>query len=805
MRNLLALLALLPAIASAAIPLVWSEIDVDPTPINGLRYPSIKLSLPEVSNRNSASNLSAPGRLMYRSERGSMRVLYDCAGRACVPVDARVSFDGKKVAATLYYSDALAPMLGEGNAMQRLNGVNGGATVIVVDIETGAVTEWPRTPGIYNVTPAWINQGGKVRIMFSSDRAREYEPALPGGVSPDGKPNLQTYIADVDGSNAVRVGPHDMTSAYGGYQLKDGRVIYSCAQWNHDLTYREYRSKINFPATIMNMWWICASDPWGGSIESPFGAHSHQAAMHWTQQAKDGRMLIGHYYRGNNNQGAGDILAFQPQGFTIEGRPASEATRPFDQALIPRDLSKVFQWSTFEDRASNLVGGRYIGKTRDPFGLPDGRIGFAWCQGVCNAQFGASASTHNWTVERATVPGGTELGIYASPGGDVALNEPLIDRPNVAEFGAAYAGPYADVYGQPMPDTVAQPKSDDGACYLQIASQQSDTTPYGERVYGNQDLSPLMGKELTAAKDSDVRFIRISGLIPEKKKRVAFNTPSVIWGHRSVWYGDAPVQADGSARIKIPCDEPFVLSGVNAAGQVIKRDMMPQSLRPGTTLTCGGCHLHNDKTPQPDYAKSLAARLPAVDLTTPTPQPEYWADVAPIIERRCASCHATQAPAFSDPMKIVYDYSQSTNPNPVKVRTTAGKETWLDRPYTSWLVSGLSSAESPLLWYVAGRRLDNFSNAGRANDYDMKDHPSVGATPAEQRMVALWIDQGAYIDAKKATPPVTLPPALEPPVVVPPVVEPPIEPPVVTPPERMQIRIQVICEAGRGCWVEGTE
>lgn len=789
-------------------PLIWVEFDIDRTPSRfqgeTFDHPDVCISLPEVNNRlnnqkpagRGSNGISGPGRLMRRDATGRISVLYDCAatGQICMPTDPRLSFDGTQVAFTVYRGSQWDTACGSKNRI--IAGVSG-ANVAIHDLTTGRTQEWPYVPGQHDVTPVFVNQNGRLRVMFSSDRDKEYEPLLPRQ-SVQGYPNLQTFFADVDGRNVVKTGYHDMVSFYGGAQIRDGRIIGSCAQWGHDLAYIGYGPVYtNYPGTLLNQWWICATDPWGGSQESSFGAHYRGRALHWLSQLQDGRLAVGEYYRGNHNQGAGKIFLWSPKPFTVEGIPVREAKGRFD-ALNPRDLLDVASWANANDEKSHFDfdRGRYKGKIRDPFGLPDNALGFVWCQGMCSRQFGLKPDGLDRFVAQGPDPTrrpmaitdavGVELGIYKLPAdtipSDDYVRDPikLVDRPGVAEYGAIYGGPYRDVHAQDRPDDVAQARSEDGKCYLQIASQRAETTAFsvlrGQYRFGHQELSPLLGKEMIGVRDEDVKFIRLTRLLPNTAR--ARNFAGVgrqwwsVWGYRGEILGDAPVAADGSARIEAPCDAPWVLAGLNADHEVIRRDMMPQSLRPGTVLSCGGCHNHNDVDPAPDFAASLAARLPPTRLGAPRPQPEYNADIVPILNRRCVSCHNGAGAAggidFNDRdgsdgmttiMMLVDDHKQAANPRPVQVheRSEGYSEQavyWLDRPHVSWLINGNYAAGSAFYWYFKGRRADYQSNASSARDIDYNEaHPAVHVTPGELATVRDWIDIGAYVDPTVAAEP----------------------------------------------------
>ncbi|MCA8917212.1 MAG: hypothetical protein KDB90_17610 [Planctomycetes bacterium] len=818
MRQFLAALLFLPVVAFAqtvdtTTPLIWVEHDVDPTPsiLNGVQldYPEICQQLPEVTSRQNnhrpgtdsqTSGISGPGRLMRRDSLGNITVLFDCATagpggteRMCAPADPRLSFDGTKVIFTLYTGTEWHNACNSGNKL--LAGTGAGAHIAVHDIPSGITTEWPSPgAGLHDLTPTWINQGGVEKVIFASDRSGEYPPYLPR-TSPGGVldyPNLQAYIADADGSNQVRVGPQGFTADYGFMQLEDGRVIYSCAQWTHDLPYRNTGAiYTNGPSTLLNMWWACASDPWGGSQEVLLGAHGgDKKAIHFFGQRSNGDICLNQYYRANGQQAAGKFQCFQPNNFTIEGAPVEEAASAND-VMMPRDIYYMASWTYSDDAASRFdeTAQKYQGRVRDPFGLPGNDLGFVWCRGTCNNQGGweGNADIMDNKIRfgpqggfQVADPIGTETGIYKLPAANIPStdyqNDPIlmVDRRYVSEYGAIYGGPYIDVYGQAQPDTVAQPLSGDANCYLNIASMQSDTVGFKEHNglyrWGHDEDQPLLGKQLHGVTDADVAAIRIFEAHPNTVKPNNFagdgSVPFSIPGYRKSIIGQADVESDGSLKVQIPCDTPFTLAGVNTDGEVVKRDMMVQSLRPGTVLQCAGCHLHNDVDPQPAFAGTIADLNPAKTLTGPRASLEYSTDIAPILNNRCASCHSGAGAAaginFANDVTtrtmIAEDFWQNLNPNPVAVHTPAegynGTAQYrLDRPHASWLVDGLSSAGSAMYWYFKGARADYRTNSSTTADMDyVATHPAVNATQTDIDTIRDWIDTGVYFNPTIAIP-----------------------------------------------------
>ena len=108
--------------------------------------------------------------------------------------------------------------------------------------------------------------------------------------------------------------------------------------------------------------------------------------------------------------------------------------------------------------------------------------------------------------------------------------------------------------------------------------------------------------------------------------------------------GFAPVQPDGSFRIRVPANTPisFATLDQNGRGFVVKRTHL--SVRPGEEFNkCVGCH--EDRAaggPVVTNPNPQAALLPAHDLNVPKANWQiinYQQTIGPIVAAKCASCH----------------------------------------------------------------------------------------------------------------------------------------------------------------------
>ena len=112
-------------------------------------------------------------------------------------------------------------------------------------------------------------------------------------------------------------------------------------------------------------------------------------------------------------------------------------------------------------------------------------------------------------------------------------------------------------------------------------------------------LTDMKDPAIVPVEDRPASFLRISKQVPawdEDTRDISgasFGTGNVM----NEIVGYAEVQPDGSVIAKIPADIAFTFSIVNADGVRISnggRHNNWMQLRPGETLTCNGCHVHQD-------------------------------------------------------------------------------------------------------------------------------------------------------------------------------------------------------------------
>lgn len=152
----------------------------------------------------------------------------------------------------------------------------------------------------------------------------------------------------------------------------------------------------------------------------------------------------------------------------------------------------------------------------------------------------------------------------------------------------------------------------------------------------------------------DVRYIRIAQRLawpycntyggqryePDVKSVMVNWTPARI-------LGTVPVEADGSARFRVPVDTPVYFQLLDKDFRELRRMRSFISFQPGEERACVGCHESRAEAP-PNHRLPLAfLREPS----EPTPPPwghrplSYLRDVQPVFDRYCIRCHDGMKPA----------------------------------------------------------------------------------------------------------------------------------------------------------------
>jgi len=198
--------------------------------------------------------------------------------------------------------------------------------------------------------------------------------------------------------------------------------------------------------------------------------------------------------------------------------------------------------------------------------------------------------------------------------------------------------------------------------------------------------------------------------------------------------GTVPVEPDGSASFEVPAMRSIYFVALDENDRSVKQMRSFVTLQPGETLGCVGCHEPRTQAAGTGGRAALTALVRAPSRIEPIDDvPEildFPRDVQPILDRHCVECHnhdkrdggvvltGDRAPVFSLSYYALFLHWQvkDTGGHPGH---GSGRQPGNDRPYSAY------SSASPLIDKIDG------------------NHRDVQLSPAERKMIQLWIDAGA--------------------------------------------------------------
>lgn len=706
-------------------------------------------TLPEVSRQ--FSNFNAPGQLIHQFEDGTFDILYDCmeAERPCVPLDPTVSPDGTKVAFTVMSASSLVHThpANRKYPVMVLGGSGRRSHIVIHTFATGEQVEWDVLENVNDSSPVWLPDG---EMMFTSTRGGFTVPYMHR-ITRSGSRQPRLFKANIDGSNVRDLSPHEVTAALHPYVHSSGRIYYSTQWWSHNLAYGSTNSSINWPGTTGNMWSVMSIDHKGGDFVAALGAHKAGIHIdtsltrnrglivpHFFGERANGDMCANNYYRANN-LGGGSTFCWPP-AYPFEGNPSS---------FSPSGGYFLSKWALPQDNASvKDADGKYQGKTGYPEGVPGSdQMLITHFDGLCTQVASGTPGTMNSLESSGNI--GCDAGIKMTsviPSQHPSDLVTVVNDPDWHEFGARIVTPKSY-------ETLAVRENSDGACTL-ASSDAGATDSIHAGVYNfnseykHVDNNGSLMEGIPRVQIDDVRYesgvdaIRFYEIIPNPVGSRDWNNHI---GNKVKLLGDAPLLADNSFKVQLPCDTAYTMAGLKD-GRVIMRDQIPQSLRPGEARVCTGCHLHSVEGKP--YQNSLAFTAPPLPLLTPTPVPTFTDDILPIFESKCSGCHI---PAESEWLftyqGVALDYSQKLIPDADRVQmsnsTNDTRKYGLQKPMASKLTSTMYADESLLFWKASNQRTDGRNDSLYNDDIDFgADHPT-DLTPQEINLIGDWIDAGS--------------------------------------------------------------
>ena len=259
----------------------------------------------------------------------------------------------------------------------------------------------------------------------------------------------------------------------------------------------------------------------------------------------------------------------------------------------------------------------------------------------------------------------------------------------------------------------------------------------------------------------EVRYIRINEQVPRPwaaRRRWDFHSfhqqhsqvSATNLGLKVQW-GIVPVEADGSAHFYVPADRNVFFQALDRDHRELQRERTYVNYRPGETRSCVGCHETSNNTTAAILSSSLAAlkRPPSM----PAPQPgeesgqrclDYEADVQPILDRHCVSCHDGDAEDTDlDLRGVPTDMFSLSYEHLIGMKCTSNRVAWYKVKQRD-LLGTLIHENNPKIGnaeYLPPKSLG--STTARLVDILRSGHYEATLSEPEMIRITTWIDSNA--------------------------------------------------------------
>ena len=502
--------------------------------------------------------------------------------------------------------------------------------------------------------------------------------------------SMQIWTMNIDGTDARNISPHE-NNALAPAVMSNGDILYSCWNSHENLSFDGKDRSANNPATSKNKWWLCRTDGNGADQTVILNGHktttlktkewlapgvnggegrSVLRAIRSVAEIFDNKLAVSNYYRSNHVGSMGIIYGMEYGDPHVEGCSTarcypdgeSRSNRPGSGQYVPSSLYAITPYGTDQDLAVRRdARNRPMGKAGYAAPLPDTDSEFMMthARGSCyeatpNEQANRAAMQGEPTCQKALYK--VKVPIVTNPF-DKRQMELLAGGERWQVFDGRAIATYQRLHGKPLPDQ-PEPLDPDGACYLQVVdarrAELAPAQPYNWRT----NLYAQCAHQGCAVNTENPRFHErnmayLTVLIAEMwdvtwqgQHREEFARSSNNMGHKSISVlGSQPLAEDGSVKMQVPCETPIIMTGTDRNGLSIAHDSMLHSLRRGETRTCHGCHDGHSEERARKLKRSAVARFRGTlsyGTSPPMPRakpPITFADVEPILARRCSGCH----------------------------------------------------------------------------------------------------------------------------------------------------------------------
>jgi hypothetical protein len=433
----------------------------------------------------------------------------------------------------------------------------------------------------HDVAPHYLPDG---RIVFSSTRQRQSKAVLID----EGKPQFSAldedrnewafvlHVMNADGSGIRQISfnqSHDLDPSV----LPDGRIVFS--RWDHA------------SGSAIHLYTV---NPDGSGLQLLYGANSHDtgtdaSTIEFTspRARPDGRVVTLIRPFGDTELG-GDPIAIDTDSYVEDTQPTQAnagLTGPAQSRLTTNDVRTV---------PGPSPGGRYA----SAYPLWDGtdRLLVSWSLCRVVEQGAIQPCTAARIADPAVLPAAPLYGIFVWDPRD-GTQRPVLQPVE----GVMFTDVVALAPRSPLPPVILDAVA--GVDYdAELATENVGILDI-RSVYDidGVDLAPggievLRDPAQATADQRPARFLRVEKPvgIPDREVRdfrgTAFGAAGSLGMREILAY--APIEPDGSVRVKVPAGVPLAVSVLDRdARRISPRHQNWLQLRAGEVLTCNGCHV----------------------------------------------------------------------------------------------------------------------------------------------------------------------------------------------------------------------
>jgi hypothetical protein len=282
----------------------------------------------------------------------------------------------------------------------------------------------------------------------------------------------------------------------------------------------------------------------------------------------------------------------------------------------------------------------------------------------------------------------------------------------------------------PMP---LGPRAKPPAIPPRIDLAQSDGSFYVEDVY--------VGSGMERVEAGSVRYLRVVES-PEKRfwTHTAYNggtgtqAPGMAWDdfNNKRILGTVPVHEDGSAYFKVPADTFVYFQLLDERGMMVQSMRSGTIVRPGEAVGCVGCH--EDRRSSATTAYTGMAWQSGPQTLKPWYGPprlfSYRAEVQPVLDKHCVSCHDYDKPA-GDKLNLAGDLNLLFNTSYSELRS---------KGYVHVVGAGPFQIQPPMSWGSPASRLAPYLLEGHG---DPEIDGQIRLDPESLDRIVTWIDINA--------------------------------------------------------------